>query len=200
MVSSTAVTVGDRHHGSVRRVFWLICALVLAGASVTCVIRRRLRPGTHWDRSGSAGGFREPPGLMGERPGHSGLLRGETLFQAIPLASLGQDFRPCETRYIRPFPASGGHVTSPTAWRQGSPEGHPTAAIVVLNRANFPSLHAVVSLPPTRATTSSSETACRMWPRKPVVVTAMNSEFRMASSVASIAAWKSKSRSLAGTG
>src|SRR5262245_16142787 len=108
MVSSVATNLGCSHQRSVRSVFWLICALVLAGASVTCVIRRRLRPGTHWDRSGSAGGFREPPALMGERPGHSGLLRGETLFQAIPLASLGKDFRPCETHYIRPFPATSG--------------------------------------------------------------------------------------------
>ena len=52
-------------------VFWLICALVLAGASVICVIRRRLRPGTHWDRSGSAAGAHRRKRQA--RPGYSGL-------------------------------------------------------------------------------------------------------------------------------
>src|SRR5712691_5462573 len=38
MVSSAAVIAGARHHGSLRRVRSLICALVLAGASIACVI------------------------------------------------------------------------------------------------------------------------------------------------------------------
>src|SRR5215469_6276441 len=62
MVSSTAVSAGDRHQESVRSVFWLICARVLAGASVSCVIGRRLRPGVSL---GSAGG----PGALPARVG-----------------------------------------------------------------------------------------------------------------------------------
>ena len=38
MVSAMAVMAGSRHHGSLRSVRSLICALVLAGAFTACVI------------------------------------------------------------------------------------------------------------------------------------------------------------------
>jgi hypothetical protein len=44
MVSSAAVTAGARRQRSLRSVFPGICALVLAGACVACVIGGHLRP------------------------------------------------------------------------------------------------------------------------------------------------------------
>jgi hypothetical protein len=42
------------------------------------------------------------------------------------------------------------------------------------------------------ATVSSMGRACRTWSSRPAIVSALNSEFRIASSVASIAAWNSR--------
>src|SRR5215472_5313781 len=93
MASSTAVIIGLRHHESLRSVRSVICALVLAGASDSCVILQRPRCLVR-DRDAARG----QAAVMG-----AGAVRACDVHELIPVSHSmpHQSTHPaCETGYI----------------------------------------------------------------------------------------------------